>query len=400
MAITAVAAALILLSSASSGRSQDSPPPVVAPSAPPVYRDAAFAGVAMPPQAQPVYEPITPGAYDVVGSYLPGPQPPNGRPMYPYRADQYWPPQEAYPESWSHLAELPKVQLGWFGDVSASIMFPMLDPRLTSGDLLDNVFPGNPVTLNSAHLDPNVLPRITVGYRYERGLGEIRASFQTYAFDGRETLGAFDPGGAATRRTSLRGNIVDLDICYFEFHAEGLAIPRNTFFMIPGRLGLGQPPVRNRLSPPLELRFTLGARGANMYFDSSAQGPTTYERVMSNFSGGGIHFATEVNQRLWCDAPFFWHGRAEGSGMWGYVDQNFARTVAGVSGQAGPTGLTIGVPTVNVEFGLSWGPDSPNRYRRFTIAYQYQEWFSFGATDDSNANLLMNGILMRGECKY
>ncbi len=225
-------------------------------------------------------------------------------------------------------------------------------------------------------------------------------SVQSYAFDGRDNVTGFDPAGTAIRHSSIRGNLVDIDLCWFEFNAEGFALPRNTFFMIPGRLGLGQPPVRNRLPPPLEIRFIFGARGGNMYFDSAAQGATTYERIMSNFNGGGLHFVTEVNQRLRPGSAFFWHGRAEGSGMWGFIDQSFTRTQGGLSATSGPTGLTIGVPTVNVEFGISWGPDSPNRYRRFTLAYQYQEWFSFGATDDSNANLLLNGILARGEYRY
>jgi hypothetical protein len=55
---------------------------------------------------------------------------------------------------------------------------------------------------------------------------------------------------------------------------------------------------------------------------------------------------------------------------------------------------------VNLELGVAWVPNWPHRDIRATLAYQYEEWFSWAQVGSANADLFSNGILLRGEYKF
>lgn len=339
----------------------------------------------------------TPGAYDIVGSQI-GADDPN-RPRYPYNATEDWAAHASDPESWGDLAELPYVQLGWFANAEASVYAPRVLGQFQSDTLLDNAFPNNPIVLSVAPLNVSVSPRIEIGYRYERGLGETRFGYQFYDFRGNDTIPDYDLGSPAQRSSHVSGQVFDLDFCELEFNAENIPLI-HPIFKFAGRSGLGRPLSRQVTPPPLEMRFLIGGRGANYFTETEAVGLTTSDHVSSNFWGGGLHFTWDLNQRLRHDVPFYWHLRAEGSGAFGRLDQKFSRTRGAVTAVATDPQSWIGVPTVSLEAGLSWAPQLPCRKTRVTLAYHYEQWFSYGQGTVSDTNLILNGILLRGEWKF
>jgi hypothetical protein len=347
-------------------------------------------------------EPLTEGAFDAVGSYEGSDPKPPGRPLYPYRAKKYWYPQDADVEEWGDLLELPHVQPGWFWDAETTIFKSQLQGHFNSGTTLDAVFPGNPVTRTGTRFDWNASPRIEAGYRFEHGLGEARLGYRFVNADRRDSLSGFDPLGPATLASEIQGHFIDFDMTFLEFNAEGLpSIPpmaRNF-----GRFGLGKPLTNNRLSLPLEIRWTFGARASNMFYRSRGTGPSVSDQVLNDVWSGGVHFATQLDQQISADMPLFLHARFEGSGVWGLLNQQFSRTVAGVgSATGGVKGNGIGIPTVDLEVGLSWVPKWPCRDSRFTFGYHFEEWFTFADSGigKSNAYFLMHGLLLRAEHRF
>lgn len=347
------------------------------------------------------------GSYDVVGSFLdPDTLGPRSRPAYPYNAPEYFPGHDAEPEEWGDLLELPYVRLGWFADVDATVMLPQVSAHFSSATRLDGVFPGNPVTLSAAKLDWSIMPKLELGYRFEHGLGELRMSYRNISGTGTDPLAGFDTAGLGTLQTNLQVHIVDLDCCYLEFSPHGLpkGVPWvSPLFKIPGRRSLGRRLTNDWFTMPVERRIYFGFRAATLFYDSTGEGDLLRERVTSNFSGAGLHFGFQMNQQFTESLPLFWHARGECSGMFGMVSQTFERTdkLLGLTGAGGPRYDSIGLPTLNVEVGLSWVPNLPDRQSRITVAYQFEQWFSFGEVrPESNASFLLQGVLARYERKF
>lgn len=341
---------------------------------------------------------LSTGAFDAVGSYEPGYPKPAGRPLYPYGNLEYWMPHDADVEAWGDLLELPHVLPGWYWSMSATAFKPLVTNTMTSDAEIAPVFAGNPIALNSAPLSWSVSPELTVGYRYEHGLGEVEMSHRYFGASGSAALAGYDPAGAATLSSQISGNTLDLDYCVFEFNPEGTpwGLP---LLKVPGRLGMGKPQLPGWFSQPLEMRFLFGGRGANLYYATEAAGPSQSERVMTNLWGGGIHFLTEIRQMLAADRRTFLYMRAEGAGIWGTTSQTFSRT-GGTSPGAVSLRGDVAVPMVEIEAGLSYAPNLPTRDVRFTVAYFYDEWFRFADAGASDGYLVLNGITLRMDARF
>lgn len=342
----------------------------------------------------------TRGAFDMVGRPQDYTHPPEGRPEYPYNNTDYWLPHDADVESWSHLCELPNVQLGWFTNVEMMVVSADVRSRFDSAGLLDGAFPGSPVQIGFAPLGVSVSPRIELGYRNERGLGEIKFGYQYFGLDGSTNYAGFDGSPDSRLTSSVRTHFFDLDSAMFEFNAQGLPFFRHPLWMWPGRWGLGAPLEQGHAEPPLEMRIVWGARGANYYLESEAVGPNTTDRVVNNFWGGGLHVAWDLNQRLAANSPYNWHFKLDGSGVWGTNNQTYSRTQGGNTASGRLYSQWIGIPSVAAEMGLGYTPDVCNRNMRFTAIYRYEQWFSVGSTDNANADVSFNAIMLRGEYKY
>ncbi|MGC3972083.1 MAG: hypothetical protein QM775_33505 [Pirellulales bacterium] len=318
--------------------------------------------------------------YDQAGT-LGNDVPRNRRNDYPYGDHPYWYGHDADVERWGNLLENPYQRLGWFARVDTTAFKGHLDDKFTSGD---GTFGGVPVQLGSAGLNWNISPKLDIGYRFEHGLGETKVGYRWISTDGSDPYTQFGPGGNIS--TNVTFQTIDLDWCTQHFNAEGLP------FIFPllkswNRAGLGKPLTPNWFDPPLEMRWVWGLRGATFYYESVGTGPAQTERVMNNFNGAGLHFAIELNQRLRTDRPIFIHATAEGSGMWGFCDQTFTRTIGGVPETVQILRDGIGVPTATIELGLSYAPDLPKRTTKFTLAWQREQWFCFGNGGTSRRRL-------------
>jgi hypothetical protein len=55
---------------------------------------------------------------------------------------------------------------------------------------------------------------------------------------------------------------------------------------------------------------------------------------------------------------------------------------------------------LQLEAGFSWEPDRFARRFRLTAAYSWERWWDIGSTSDSNAELTLQGVLLRAEYRY
>lgn len=361
---------------------------------------AQATGVASPQPMDYLYPARSARLYDEVGSQLPpeilGPA---SRPEYPYRATEYWDGHDAFVEEWGDLLELPYVRLGWFANVDVTAMKPRVSANFNSGTFLQPTF-ADPVTLRAARMDWNIMPHVELGYRYEHGLGELKIGYRYLSGQGTEPIAGFDTSGFGALNTTVQTHILDFDLQYLEYNAEGLPLIM-PLLLVPGRLGLGKPLVKDALlETPLEYRYFFGIRTATMFYDSRGAGNLITEQVTNNFTGAGLHFGMVGDQRLRTTAPWYLHWKVEGSGMFGTMAQNFSRTRGGATASGGFHNDSIGVPTVDCEIGLAYAPQFPDRNVRFTLAYRFEEWFSWADTDVSMAEMYYSGVVLRGEYKY
>jgi len=246
---------------------------------------------AVPGVQEYMYDARSQGAFDAVGTFDdPNTIGPRNRPLYPYGHNNYWYGHDANVEEWTDLMELPHVRLGWFADVEVTAFQPKVRGTFNSQSFLDGTFPGNPVTLGPGTMNGNLMPKFELGYRFEHGLGDLRLAYRRIDASGTDPLAGFDSGGAGTLNTSAKINIIDLDFFgSLEFNAESMPLIM-TLLKSPFRWGLGKPTVRNRLVPPLEMRWFFGARYANFAYDTIGSGNLLFEHVHERFEGGGVPF--------------------------------------------------------------------------------------------------------------
>jgi hypothetical protein len=244
---------------------------------------------------------------------------------------------------------------------------------------------GNAITLPTGPVDWAGVPEFDIGYRLGQGAGVLRAAYRLLNSDGTETLPGASLGSLVPLQLKTRLNVQTLDLDYIipEYLSEGKDISR-WFFR--------------------ELRGGFGIRTAAAYFDSKASGfPTVDTHVSSAFGGVGPHMFLELRQDL-CRPDFQFYTRWTGSGVLGPILQRFSQTtmVGGVpvSGLFDTGNKNIGIGIFQVEAGLSWEPMALGRRFRFTAAYSWERWWNFGRTDDSDAELTLQGLLLRAEFRY
>ncbi len=243
---------------------------------------------------------------------------------------------------------------------------------------------GGPITIGASSLDWTGVPEFSLGYRFSQGGGELQATYRLVLSSGTEALPGNDLyGNPARLRSSLNVQTLDFDYITQEFLSEGQDISR--FFF-------------------RELRAGVGLRAAAAYFDNRASGfPITDTHMSSAFGGVGPRMFVELRQDLGRpDIQFY--TRLSGDGVLGPILQKFDQTT--VTGGTTDFGAfdthnkNIGIGIFQVEAGFSWEPQSLGRRFRFTAAYSWERWWSFGRTDDSNAELTLQGAVLRAEFRY
>jgi hypothetical protein len=277
----------------------------------------------------------------------------------------------------------PGQSVGWYAGFDIGIMKPNLKMRLTTPGSFATPT-GNPISLPAATLDWVGVPQFNLGYRFAEGVGELRLGYRLLASAGTDVLPGLDPPVPGLLRTRLDVQTVDLDYISPEYIFGG-------GYVSPAFLR--------------ELRGGFGLRVASAFFDSRAAGavrlPDTH--VSSSFGGVGPRMFLELHQDLGRpDVQVY--SRLSASGVLGPIRQRFSQTAVTAGGPeaaAFDTGnRNIGIGILQAEAGVSWEPNPLYRRLRLTAAYSWERWWNFGRTDDSNAELTLQGLLLRAEFRY
>ena len=271
---------------------------------------------------------------------------------------------------------------GWYAGVDLGIMKPNLKNNLTTPATYSGPT-GNAIRLPQAPLDWAAVPLVSVGYRLGEAAGEFRLSYRLLASAGTTILPGLDPPIPAQLRSRLDVQTIDLDYITSEYKSEGNEISR--FFF-------------------RDLRAGVGMRVASTFFDSHAVGTTiTDTHVSSTFGGVGPRAFVELHQNLGLTG-FQFYTRMTASGVLGPIRQTFTQTVQGPGGPNvgvfDTQNRNTGIGVLQLEAGFSWEPDQLARRVRLTAAYSWERWWNFGRTDDSNAELTLQGLLLRAEYRY
>jgi hypothetical protein len=305
--------------------------------------------------------------------------------------------------------------IGWFGDVDIGILKPHLvnqlslpvtlpatsppatgnvpgiPPGVTTGqgqNFISPPMPSSPesvtVGVNPSHLNWTVSPRFEFGYRLPSGFGGIAVSYRFLNAQGSEVM--IGPDGPATHTSRLDYNIGSLDW------------------------------VSNEYTPWLlwELRWRVGLRYFNAYFDSEANEPfaaaaagsmLANQRTTNSVWTIGPHAAVDLRRRL-----NFWGlaiaGLLDVSEGWGRVRQNYFVTVtSGTNGlpQSAQESISTSdaVPIVTARLGLNWQPPDYANLRLF-VGYQLDYFWNTGRTGNFTTfgYFFDSGILLRGEWNF
>jgi hypothetical protein len=268
-------------------------------------------------------------------------------------------------------AELPHP--GWLFDVEVGIMGSSVVEHLGQTDPPGQITVAVPgavhasdvVIVPMAALNWTVSPRFELGYRLPSGFGELDVAYRFLLADG--TGSTPGPDATAALTSHLKINQGDLDYGSRE----------------------------TSLGPNWGMKWRIGLRCADVFFDSQADEPLTaaaagsgiFERSISNnFWGIGPHATLElIRQRNpW---GLGWVGRLDTALLFGEVEQRFAE----LSTSPGPGGLPLSgethfvngqqVPTLSGFLGLDWRPTCrPNL--DILLGYTAEYWWNVGRLSD------------------
>jgi hypothetical protein len=265
--------------------------------------------------------------------------------------------------------------LGWFGDVEVTVVGPHIKNRVTNA--IDLGLGAGPqiIHLPTAELDWTAAPRFEAGYRFGQGFGEVLLSYRFLTTDGSATLAGFD-GDGALLHSRLNLNVADLDYGSREFS----------------------------LGPQVDMKWRVGVRVANLFFDSRAVGPFLEERTSDSFIGAGPHAVLDLGWRSPDMPEFALYSRLEGAVGLGKIRENFEQTISAFGvplvGGALNTKEDQTVPMLHIQAGFSYTPDWADRQLRFVTGYDFESWWALGPRGNNHSAFTGNGVFVRAEFNY
>jgi hypothetical protein len=305
----------------------------------------------------------------------PGPLPPDAERPY-FRLDPLLDPPELPQPGWFFNLEVDPTKAHIKNDLRTTV----LNPATGYSDQ---------VGLPSATLDWSISPRFEAGYRLSSGFGEFVLSYRFLATQGHDLYQNSDGPGQLSSLLDI--NQVDLDYASSEFS----------------------------LWPKWDMRWRLGLRYADVYFDSraaegfdeAAAGSGVFQtRVTNSFVGFGPHAGMDLSRHFGTGGLAF-VTRADFALLVGHIRQQFSErtTTFGPDGQplVGALGASDsqGVPVLEVQAGLSW---QPPRYplATFFLGYRYEYWWEVGMLDNINngngtfGEVFDQGVVLRAEFSF
>ena len=277
-------------------------------------------------------------------------------------------------------------QPGWFADVEVSVLLPHVVNDMHDAVTVNGAT--SRVQLPGGTLDWTGAPRVELGYRLPEGFGEIALAYRFLGAQGTGT--ASGPFAAPDAPGSLLTRL-DIQTADLDYASNELSIC--TWWM----------------------KWRLGLRGADLYFDSqvdeplaaAAAGSGVFERRdTNNYWGIGPHGSLEIERRL-TDWGLMAIGRLEGSILLGRIDQGFfeTSTARGAGGQF-LTGQTLesnamAVPELEGNIGLGWRPPSCPALRVFA-GYEYEHWWDVAHMPNTGSvgEVYNQGVLLRADFNY
>ena len=149
-----------------------------------------------------------------------------------------------------------------------------------------------------------------------------------------------------------------------------------------------------------DMKWKVGVRLADVFFDSRAEGVFIEERTSNNFFGAGPHVGLDLWRPLNSPGLAFFT-RIEGASVVGRIRQEFeaAGTASDGSILSGSTTIhhTQAVPTLSMQAGLAWSRCWPGRWSRYSLGYEFENWWYIGEAGDSRAELTAQGVFFRAE---
>jgi hypothetical protein len=265
---------------------------------------------------------------------------------------------------------------GCFADAEIGFFASHVKNHLVNAVQIGNNTP-DIVQLPSASLDWTVSPRFEVGYRLPSGFGEFVMGYRFLVTEGSTNTIGLD--GFANLKSRLDMNVFDWDYASREYS----------------------------LWPNCEMKWRVGVRLAYVYFDSqsiepiglAAAGSGIFEQGESNsFVGFGPHAGVELSHHFG-DTGLSLTGRVDFASLLGRIRQGFfEQSTTFNDGETRNSG-SQGVPTVNVQAGLSWQPPQCKGVS-FFLGYQYEHWWSIGQLGDSSAEVTDQGIFIRAAYNF
>lgn len=262
---------------------------------------------------------------------------------------------------------------GWFGAAEVDFFGPHLRNRLINTVDVAGLFTDT-VHVPTPDLSWTASPRFELGYRLTEGAGAFLTSYYFLATRGSAVVTGFDPFGDAALDSNLYAHVFDFDYANDEY----------------------------ALGPLWDMRWKIGGRLSNVYFDSQIVGPFVEQRTTNFFLGGGPHAGLDLARRF-PRSGLTLVGRVEAAGNIGRLTQSFEETFtidgAPVAGGATRVSVIQWVPTVRAQAGLAWRPwcNTP-----FTVSggYVFEGWWYLGEARGSSATLTLNGLFLRAQFNY
>ncbi|MBS0263517.1 MAG: hypothetical protein JSS02_16370 [Planctomycetes bacterium] len=306
--------------------------------------------------------------------------------------DQYLDESDPFPPGYDPYRERPGISVGWFAAVDLNVVRPQISSQVNNsvlgpGDPYNGTFTNSTQlpfgtggsASDEGSLDWTVMPKISLGYRFENGMGELITSYRGFYSQAGGTIQNFDALGAGRFKTTTQAHV--LDVVYgVTDRVDGLP----WFF-------------------PVIRRWGLGLRAATWIFDTTANGQQTLsEQAGSVFEGGG-----PVLQYDWTwltrNESLTFNGGFDVAGLGGFHYLRFSETAllpGSVNVARGRTdGTGTGIAILTVWGGLAWVPDWGEQNLRFTAGYRWERWWDMTDTGGQN-ELTLQGPFVRGEWRW